>query len=109
MRKAVYVDRKVQRHEPSACLSCGKILDAANGVGHKNKMRAGAITICIACGHLMAWNGQAFRELNDEEIVDVAGDERLIAIQKARAGMEKFKAFKEAAEKAGFRVTMGGK
>lgn len=89
MKKAVYLGKET-RHQPVPCLDCGKVLDAAMGVGHKSKPRAGSITVCIACGHLQAyaWDMQ-LRELTDEEMRDVAGDERIIAIQKARQGVQK--------------------
>ena len=90
---AVYMGKE-SRHEPSACLNCGKVLDAATGIGNKRKIRAGAITICIACGHLMAWSGSAFRALTDEEMVGIAGDERVIKMQAALAEYRKWKATK---------------
>jgi hypothetical protein len=68
-----------------ACLDCGKILDmAANFKGRKPK--EGDISICINCGHIMAFDAQLmFRELNDGEILDIAGDKELIAVMKALA------------------------
>jgi hypothetical protein len=83
--KAVYIGKST-RHKASPCLSCGAIMDAATGIGNKAKPHAGAITLCVKCGHLMAYTwDMSLRELTDEEIVDIAGDERVLAIQRARA------------------------
>jgi hypothetical protein len=84
-RKAVYVGRET-RTEPSACLGCGKILDAARGIGNRNKPKPGMFSVCLACGHLQAFGWDLkLRALTDAEMTAVAGDERIIAIQKARA------------------------
>jgi hypothetical protein len=84
-RKAVYMGRQT-RHEPSKCLGCGKLIDTASAIGSKRKPRPGSITICLICGHLQAYGeGLRLRPLTDREMVEVAGDERIIAIQKARA------------------------
>lgn len=65
-----------------ACLNCGTNLDAATGVGHHNAPKPGSITICIRCGHIMAFSDQmTFRELNDDEIKDVAGLPQILAAQ----------------------------
>jgi hypothetical protein len=73
------------QHDPTPCLNCGKVLDAAMGVGHGRKPRPGCITICIGCGHIQAYgSGMKLRELTDEEMIDVAGNETILAIQKAR-------------------------
>jgi hypothetical protein len=43
------------------------------------------ITICLYCGHVMAFDKRLkFRELTDDEIKLVADDKRILAIQKAR-------------------------
>ena len=48
----------------------------------------GDITICIHCGHLMAFaDDMTVRPLTDNEMYDIAGDPRLIAFQKARASI----------------------
>lgn len=84
-RRAVYIGKST-RHKASPCLSCGAVLDAATGIGNKAKPRAGAITLCVKCGHLMAYAWDlSLRALTDKEIVDIAGDERVLAIQRARA------------------------
>ena len=62
-------------------------MDRASGVDTQSSPSPGDITLCIRCGHVMAFDeGLRFRQLNDEEIKDVAGDPRIIAVQKARAG-----------------------
>jgi hypothetical protein len=85
-RKALYVGRDT-RHAESACLGCGKVIDAATGIGHKRRPKPGDITICLSCGHLQAYDwGMRLRALTDKEMFDVAGDEQILAIQEV-AGM----------------------
>jgi hypothetical protein len=84
------VDLKETRMEPNPCLNCGTVLDAATSVNKENDLvpYEGAISICFNCGHIMAFGKDLkFRELNDEEIKDIAGDKTLIAAQKARAAV----------------------
>jgi hypothetical protein len=81
---------KETRLKPSACLNCGKILDAASDPFGKQKPRPGDITICIKCGHVMAFNSDLqYRELTSEEILIIAGNKKLITLQKARAEIMK--------------------
>lgn len=82
-RRALYLGKST-RHKASACLDCGAVLDASTGVGNKAKPHAGAITMCIKCGHLMvyAWD-MSLRPLSDKETVEVAGDERIVAMSNA--------------------------
>jgi hypothetical protein len=98
-RKAVYLGKSVRMHK-SACLDCGAALDGATSIGHTHKPRAGAIAICMKCGHIQAMGSDLqFRPLTDEEMVDVAGDERIIKVQKALEEVRKLKALKAAIEK----------
>lgn len=74
------------RAPPSRCLDCGKLLDMASGAGHRHKPRPGAITICFDCGHIMAFAADLrLRALTDREMVEIAGDPKLVLVQKARA------------------------
>jgi hypothetical protein len=67
------------------CLACGKELDMAMNSEGKDPPRPGDLTICLTCGHLMAFNaGLELRELNDDEMKDVAGDRRIIHLQDLR-------------------------
>lgn len=69
----------------SACLGCGKRMDGATGVDHANAPEPGHFTICIGCGHLMAFDGDMrLRSLTDEEMYAIAGDPRVIDVQRAR-------------------------
>jgi hypothetical protein len=89
MKKAIYLGKSTH-HTASACLGCGKLLDASLGVGTRSKPRTGAVTVCLDCGHLQAYDGKLqLRPLTETEMVEIAGDERIIAIQKARAAMIK--------------------
>jgi hypothetical protein len=70
----------------SACTACGKLCDGATGVGCDGGPGPGDWTICFYCGHLMAFaDDLTLRNLSDAEMVEVAGDPRIIAVQRARA------------------------
>jgi hypothetical protein len=76
----------------SPCLSCGKPLDGATCVGRDAAPDPGDITICIYCGHIMVFDDNLkLRELSDEEVREVAGDGRVLAVQRARRAAEKDK------------------
>lgn len=68
------------------CLSCGKHLDACSGVETGGRTPSpGDITICLYCGHLMAFSDTlGLRELTSAEAKEIAGDPRILAVQKAR-------------------------
>ncbi len=79
-----------------ACLNCEEKLDGATGVMNDDDPRSdikptpGSITICIKCGHIMAFkHGGGFRPLTDKEMRDLAGDRRIIAISKAIGATKK--------------------
>lgn len=60
------------------CLSCGKMLDAALAVGGKRAPRENDITVCIHCGHIMAFNDKVrYRELTKEEKAELADNPTL--------------------------------
>jgi len=69
-----------------ACPSCGKLIDAYSYPGpEEHRARPGDISICMYCGHLMAFaNDLTKRELTDEEAHAIAGDPRILALQRAR-------------------------
>jgi hypothetical protein len=78
---------------PSPCTGCGKVLDMAACVDGDYSPEPGNITVCFTCGHLMAYNNNLkLRDLTDKEIIEVAGDRRIIAMQKARSTVMKKKA-----------------
>jgi hypothetical protein len=93
------------RTRKSRCLHCGTVLDAADVVreigrwpnGERRfemrddaKPRPGDFSICIRCGHLAIFGEDSrMRDPNDEEIVCIAGDPSLLAIQRARAAVMK--------------------
>src|SRR5580704_2484400 len=74
------------RTNNKACLNCGRVLDAATTMFHDKAPFPGAISICFLCGHIMALDENLeFRELNDEEILGIAGNEEILQIQAAMA------------------------
>jgi RNase P subunit RPR2 len=84
---------------PSACTNCRYVMDMATSISERDddpQPEPGAFTICIQCGHIMRFaDDLSLRDLTDEEIVMVAGDKRIIAIQAARAEVERERAYVE--------------
>jgi hypothetical protein len=81
---------KETRLAGGACLNCGKVLDAATNYEGYEPIEGG-ITICIYCGHIMAFDAQLkFRQLTDEEMLAIAGDKRILKLQEARGYVMRF-------------------
>lgn len=76
----------------SCCTACKKELDRASGVGNSDKPEPDDITICLTCGHIMAFDDDlSLRDLTEVEIYNAAGDYRIIAVQNARKKMQEKK------------------
>jgi len=94
---------------PSACTNCGELLDMATGVTEdlNDDPMPGVrecFTICIRCGHIMTFaEDLTLRDLTDEEALAVAGDKRMLAIQRARAIVLRERAYVEDAIRSGAR------
>ena len=76
---------------PSACTNCGEPNDRASSVGVESAMPApGDFSLCIYCGHLMAFaDDLTLRNLTDAETVEIAGDHRILAVQRARRALKR--------------------
>jgi hypothetical protein len=69
----------------SACLECGYAVDAASCIGKDATPKPGGITLCMACGHVMAFGDDLrLRSLTDAEMLAAAGNRTLLAVQAAR-------------------------
>ena len=68
----------------SICAGCGAENDCGTSLGAE-WIKPGDISVCLYCGHLaaMGWD-QRLRPLTDDEMHKVAGDKRLLVVQKAR-------------------------
>jgi RNase P subunit RPR2 len=68
------------------CLNCCRLVDDATCVSRvEAQPKPGDITICLYCGHLMAFaKDLSMRELTGSEMRMVAGDKRILAVQAAR-------------------------
>lgn len=70
---------------PSPCLGCGRINDMAASTFGGRGPKPGDFTICIDCGHLMAFaEDMTMRNLTGIEMIEVAGREDIILVQQAR-------------------------
>jgi len=70
----------------SYCLACGEMTDAATAIDPAvAKPKPNDITICLYCGHIMAFDEMLrLRNLTDKEMIMVAGDPDIIRVQQAR-------------------------
>lgn len=76
---------RTTRLSPSTCPSCGKPNDSATSVGGDHKPESGDFTVCLECGHIMAYDDELkLRELTKDEQIEVAGDQRILAVQAGR-------------------------
>jgi hypothetical protein len=80
----------------SHCPNCGQCLDSAEaisagiiGLGVKNP-QPGDITVCFYCCSIMAFDDQlALRNLTSQEMHEVAGDRRIVALINEIAAVKK--------------------
>ena len=73
---------------PVKCLACGYEADAASCVGSDDRPAPGDATLCLNCGHLMIFDGSLrFREPSKAELVEFAGDKRIVAASNAIAAL----------------------
>lgn len=72
--------------EDIKCIACGYLLNAATSCTGDEVPVEGDISICISCGHVMAFADDCgnLRDLNDAEMREVAGHPTILRIQKAR-------------------------
>lgn len=69
----------------SNCSHCHKKLDRVTDPLYDQVPTPGAITICMTCGHVMAFaEDMRLRELTEQEMMDIAGHKDILRIQKAR-------------------------
>lgn len=75
-------DAPDHRLKPSACLGCGKVLDAAQVTdGVDVKPHPGAVSICFDCGYIQVFaDDMSFRQLTDDELYDIAGDPEIVMV-----------------------------
>lgn len=80
--------------EKSPCTNCGKGLDGAGQVNGGSHPDPGDITICVYCGHIMAFSddNMKLRDLTDKEASEVAGDPNILEAQRFAKEFRKFKA-----------------
>lgn len=76
----------MNRMKPDNCLGCGKLVDAATSFADPAaKPSPGDITICLDCGHVMAFaDDLKLRSLTDQELIEIAADPEILALQRAR-------------------------
>jgi hypothetical protein len=91
-KKASHFIGRTTRVPASTCPACGRQVDAASPVDHHTKPEPGNLAICLYCGHLMAYaDDLSLRHLTDAEMHEVAGDKRILAIQRARQAVKESK------------------
>ena len=76
----------------SACINCGKDIDAASPVSGGRGPQPGDLSICLYCRHLMVYGDDLrVRNLTDEEAIEVAGDPELVLTMKMLGEFDNWK------------------
>ena len=66
------------------CTACGAAIDRATHVGDVDP-DPGDVAVCLECGHVMVFaDDLTARDPTDDEMVEIAGDRDVLAVQKAR-------------------------
>jgi len=74
------------------CVACKKLMDAATPTGGGRGPQPNDIAVCAYCGHIQAYgDDMKFRELNDAEIVECAGDPDILLAQAFARDFRQFK------------------
>ena len=75
------------------CLDCKKVMTRGTPVDGSRGPQPDDVAICAYCGHLQAYGkDMKFRPLNDDEIIECAGDPDILLAQAfARDFRENFK------------------
>jgi hypothetical protein len=74
------------------CLECGKEMDVAMPTGGGRRPEPNDVAVCAYCGCLQAYgDDMKFRELNDAEILECAGDEDILLAQAFARDFREFK------------------
>jgi hypothetical protein len=74
------------------CLDCNTPLECATDALTEATPKPGDFSICFRCGHVMAFDpGLKLRALTGAEIVELAGDQRLVKLQTARGEVMKLR------------------
>ncbi|MCK1670354.1 hypothetical protein [Bradyrhizobium sp. 150] len=82
--KKYRIGKSVQLKAKPQCRDCGELLDGATGVG-ANRPRPGNVSVCFYCGHISVFaDDLSLREPNGEEMREIADNETILAIQRAR-------------------------
>jgi len=82
----VGIDHKLD--DALVCPECGKPLNGASGIDTDNGPDPGDFSVCIYCGTILVFSEDIkLRHPTAEEMKDIAGDERILAIHAARKGV----------------------
>lgn len=75
----------------SNCTACNYEIDSATSFqDERASPNSGDISICLQCGHLMAFaDDLSLRDLTDKEIVEIAGMPEIVRLNNARAKVMK--------------------
>lgn len=70
----------------SVCVSCGTANDAATNATGEDRIKPGDVSVCLYCGHIsvLGWD-RKLRPMTEQEMYHLAGDPRVLTVQKVRA------------------------
>ncbi len=84
MRGVESIGKTEHEVKPSSCLACGYEMDRATMINGDSGPAPGDMTLCMRCRHLMAFaDDLSLRELTDSEIMECAGDRRIVELTNA--------------------------
>ena len=70
---------------PNYCTACGAECDGATCTDLKSAPSPGDVTVCAYCGHIMVFGDNLkLRDPTADECKEIAGDERILTVQKIR-------------------------
>ena len=65
-------------YAPFACWSCGKVMTAASHVDGKSVPKQGDISVCLDCAEAMTLDDGAWRQLTDDELIDMELEDKKV-------------------------------
>ncbi|HWI68523.1 MAG TPA: hypothetical protein VNS88_09095 [Nitrospiraceae bacterium] len=78
------------------CPGCGKVLDAYTGMGNKDVMGPGDLTVCAYCSAPLEWDGENYHPLTGSALVLARLNPNFLAAEElARHSREHYRAKKK--------------
>lgn len=70
----------VKKNEPLTCTNCKRTMNGSTSYVD-SQIKPGNVGVCLYCRHIMIVDdNMQFRELNDEEVIEIAGQPELLKL-----------------------------